>query len=419
MRLRVVLVLGVIGSLLVMGGLVSCEAPPVEARASVPVSAPMEGPAVVDQPELTVPELEPVLERARLVVTVVNGAGEPVPHVPIDLIEVIDTDTEEDCDEPTHIAEHLARWRHQAPAMTLPLGQTDDEGHLELSHAPVLPDQFRLRDPRSGRTSGLLSSLKGPVELEDTPGMQAKAVQVVDVAKQPIASASIAVFDPVRGALVEGAVNAEGLYTLAPCARCLVLAQAPGFLSMVVAVEEERTIVTLSRPGTVDVEAASAPEGSVVTLRLLHPRKAVVSNGVARFSNVPATDFLVLLEAPDHDFHTRGTLAEGQHLTVVIAKQRGASVIVHLTDLAGRPVEDGSMGVEPKAPGFSGWRMGVVTIGVGEPVELSRLPAGPVLLVLSAAGMREAIRELTLAPGSNELHVALEAVEGSAADDVR
>jgi hypothetical protein len=411
MRLRVVLVLGVIGSILAMGGLVSCEAAPVEASVPSSPTVPIEVPSVAEHFVPVVPQVALVTEPGRFLVSVVDAAGEPLPHVPIDLIEVIEIDTEQDCDEPTHIAEHLARWRHQAPAVARPLGQTDDEGHLVLSEEPVVPDQFRLRDPRSGRTSGLLYSLKQPVELEDTPGMQAKAVQVVDVAKQPIASASVAVFDPVRGALVEGLVNAEGLYTLAPCARCLVLAQAPGFLSMVVAVEEDRTIVRLSRPGTVDVEAESAPDGSLVTLSLLHPRTAVVTNGVARFSNVPATDFLVLVEAADHDFHTRGTLADGQHLTVVIAKQRAASVIVHLTDLAGRPVEDGSMGVEPKAPGFSGWRTGVVTFGVGEPIETSRLPAGPVRLVLGAAGMRNAVRDVTLVPGANELHVALEPAE--------
>jgi hypothetical protein len=253
-----------------------------------------------------------------------------------------------------------------------------------------------------------LSALRGEVELSLPGGAKAKAVQVVDASQKPLVGASVAVFDPLLGTLAEGTTGAHGLFTIRPCGHCLAVAWTEGFGSRVVQVEDDETIVRLSRLSTVDVQADWAPEGTEVSLRLLHPRRAVVTKGVAHFDNVPASDFLVSLVANDCEFHTRGSVGEQQHVTVVIPRQRSASISVSLADRSGQPVEEASMGIEPLAPGFSGWRTGIVTFGSGERIEASQLPAGPVRLVLSAAGMRDVTREVMLEPGANELDVELE-----------
>ncbi|MDX2015292.1 MAG: carboxypeptidase-like regulatory domain-containing protein [Myxococcaceae bacterium] len=341
---------------------------------------------------------------------VFDERARPLPDLAVEVLEADEDDGEAaGCDEPNHLAQHLERWRRRPPVAVVHRGRTDADGGLSLSGIE-LPAVVRVRTADGLRVGQRAVSAPGEVFLEAFGGVEPWHLEVVSSALAPVASATVAVFDPSTGQLAESAADAFGRFELARCAWCVALVQAPGFVPRAVELRSDETVVRLARPGRIEVRAPWAPDGLEVSLLLGHPRETTMQGGVARFDEVPAGGATLVVPSAIVEHSQKLRVEEGETLVVHVPLWKGASLSLSVASADGQPVSEASVSVDPRSPNFSGLGFTAPVDEPGDRLELDGLPEGPAQLTVSSPGWRTAVRDIVLVPGLNELHLELEAI---------
>ncbi|MCU0699189.1 MAG: carboxypeptidase-like regulatory domain-containing protein, partial [Myxococcaceae bacterium] len=345
------------------------------------------------------------------VLLVRDERGQPLPFLDVELIEVADDDEEaRDCDEPGHLAEHLARWKTRRPLAVVLRGRTDALGALVIPAHNAVPDEVRVRSVDGQYAARRPVLVPGEVTLEPLrPGPW--RIGVLSRSLEVISGASVTVFDPRTGQLTVGTTGESGVLDVPPCPSCIAVASAPGAVPAAAEVSGAETVVWLVPAGRVEVRAPWAPDGLLVTLRLTHPRRVPIRAGVAHFEAVPAQRVVVEARPSHVEYHQQVVVTGGQTSTVTLPELKGASVSVSVSGVGGVPVAEATLSLEPRAACSSGLGYTTLTDSPFERLELEALPEGPAEVKVSAPGHRPSERHVVLQPGRNELEFVLERIE--------
>jgi hypothetical protein len=370
-----------------------------------PLSA-AEPPALVQGPgaEAGPPDVELV---------VLDERSRPLPQLDVEVFEASEDDDEaRDCDDPDHLAIHLTRWKVRRALDVVFRGRTDARGTLVIPDGAVAVDEVLVRSADGRWLGRRAATLPGKVVLSRLqPGPW--RVMLRSNVVEPVPDASLALFSPTTGQLLEGATNARGEFELAPCPGCIAVVSAPGFVARAAELDSNETHIHLQRPGRVEVHAPWAPDGLLVKLLLTHERRALVRAGVATFDAVPSVRTALTAHVGRVEHHQHIQIIAGQTVSATLPEWKAATVSVSIATAEGEPVDEATLEVVPRAGDLSGLSYTTLTDVPGERLAIEDVPEGHALVRVSSPGFRSSQRVVVLRPGTNELEVELERMEST------
>ncbi|MDX2010509.1 MAG: hypothetical protein SFW67_09980 [Myxococcaceae bacterium] len=313
----------------------------------------------------------------------------------MDELEGFDFEEAMRCDFHDHKAELIATLRTMtADEAAFSRWTTDATGSFEVPSWRAFGAGRWVRVTRPDGTRAI-----EPVPLSDTIVLSAPlegSTRLLGSDGGVIASAEILEFEPGTNTLFHSRSDAEGRWHWQSRVGGLYFIEAQGFLNFT---EHSRSPeIHLSRPGTLEVHAPWAPNGTVVRLSRAHDRQAVLVGGWAKFERVKAEAVVVSVSSPQAQVSATVTVEEGQTTVLELPLRRASTAVFVVRGPHGEPIP----GFEVEVTGERGTNYHRITANEqGDPLEDPGLAEGPIGYRVVTRGFEVMSVETTLAPGRN------------------